>query len=1186
MALACVALPAALAVEAAETTLFLDGHHDYLTSTRGLVSASADFTVETWVRIERKERDDYEEACLVSHGSWEGRFKLSMLPSKKLRFTVNSGAFGVIDCDGTVPLRFMRWYHVAGVYDSTGSGRMTMYINGVEDTSCAATGPAAVSNAKLVVGKCYDNDEGIEYMRGSFADVRYFTAPRTVHGLREAMFDRQACAAAADTLACLGLSPSEHESERSLNYETPEFSLVGSPQAVPKDAGDQYLSVTLQVGEYTLTSAEACRDPKSSSWCALVPPSAMGRQAIVASLGRYFAVKEDEWQVWGDLGEMRERVEAMGHTLARTIAESPNPSPLVTLSESEVEEEDKKAEKLNVAMVVPATSKGARKGRDGKAEPTALPLYEALLRSLYQTCEPEFRYTVYLAVNEGDPFFGDPSQVRLLFDVAYSRLRRSDDTCGRIEHRVSTVPNAVVPSRALSALFNVPTLTAHRDGADYIYLANDDLLLETPGWTSAFVGALQSNPLLPNLGVAGAADTSDTVTPQIEFPFFHRTHVELFEWCGANPWVFRNWWEDNWLTDIYLPFQSVFYMHQVTVRNYGGLVAESSGKGDRGATDPRYKLSGGRRVPTYYIQEVEHARHRIHSALASWDLNGYPNGPVNEGRLPSSDSLDYCSDGSAAPPGSTLAAMPVAPHQDVLDPCHGPNTHGRAFELGVAASEVPHHPYTERLSDDSFYTPPRNHRGGTGGAGIAASAGVTAQARLDATPKLAWKGQGVDTPSATAAASGVVRPAAAGDDSCLAAPFSAPACKNEVGKLRILVLHHHVPLYDRYGCDKRLFHILESLKSLGHEIVYGGKHVSDFESAEDKLRLPRLGVRVVTPLAEGESLLSHKVERLLGAGRAAKHPFDVVIMTLWFWNTSPIPRDFAHEVRSKSPRSKVVLLSDDVHYLRLVNTGQLAEAAPVKAEELLFYRKADAVLTITAEDRSRILSAEANSGASIDPLELDPQRIMPLPMVSQAPAEAGALQRPFEQREGLVMVGNGANPVNRVSIEWFLSEVWPAVRAALGEVTFSLIGADWDLLGSLVTSTPGVEVMGFLEEEHMVAKLASCRVFVSPIVGSTGLNTKNVLALEHGLPLVTTALGADGLHVRAANEAHDSGFPIAVVDEPGEFAKAVAAVYQDRAVWEARSAAAPAHVATHFSRATQVRELEKIVCAVVSTGNR
>jgi hypothetical protein len=67
--------------------------------------------------------------------------------------------------------------------------------------------------------------------------------------------------------------------------------------------------------------------------------------------------------------------------------------------------------------------------------------------------------------------------------------------------------------------------------------------------------------------------------------------VELFPWCGTNPWIFKNWyavalhinpmsdcpyvlccrWEDNWLTDIYLPFDSVFYQKGVVVENYVGL---------------------------------------------------------------------------------------------------------------------------------------------------------------------------------------------------------------------------------------------------------------------------------------------------------------------------------------------------------------------------------------------------------------------------------------------------------------------------------------------------------------------------------------------------------------------------------------------------------------------------------------
>lgn len=133
-----------------------------------------------------------------------------------------------------------------------------------------------------------------------------------------------------------------------------------------------------------------------------------------------------------------------------------------------------------------------------------------------------------------------------------------------ISYEVVVVPDTLIPSRALSALFNIPTLVAHAQGCDYFYLLNDDILLSTAGWTDAFVNALRSNPAQSNLGVAGAVDISDTITPHVEFPFFHRTHVDIFDWCGGNPWLFRNWWEDNWVTDVYVPFSSVFYLKHIT----------------------------------------------------------------------------------------------------------------------------------------------------------------------------------------------------------------------------------------------------------------------------------------------------------------------------------------------------------------------------------------------------------------------------------------------------------------------------------------------------------------------------------------------------------------------------------------------------------------------------------------------
>jgi hypothetical protein len=187
--------------------------------------------------------------------------------------------------------------------------------------------------------------------------------------------------------------------------------------------------------------------------------------------------------------------------------------------------------------------------------------------------------------------------------------------------------------------------------------------------------------------------------------------------------------------------------------------------------------------------------------------------------------------------------------------------------------------------------------------------------------------------------------------------------------LAIAVIHHHVPLYDRYGCDKRLVGVLQGLLRLGHAVRFGGKHVSDFETLADKARLPALGVQaVVAPLAQGEDAASdlRPLRALLlrtpppshgsggggGGGGAHRvgalgrgHPWkqkqaavtgsavsssatastaapagtavDVVVLTLWFWSTAPMPRDFLPLVRLLAPAAAVIVLSDDVHFRRL-----------------------------------------------------------------------------------------------------------------------------------------------------------------------------------------------------------------------------------------------------------------------------
>ena len=107
-------------------------------------ASSGSFAVGLWLRLEPKEKNDHEEMCFLSHGSWEGRFKLSLLPWRVLRFTVRNVHGGVVDCDGHTELRPHRWHHVVASYDET-DAKVSLFLNGHPNTGFSCNPPSPVA---------------------------------------------------------------------------------------------------------------------------------------------------------------------------------------------------------------------------------------------------------------------------------------------------------------------------------------------------------------------------------------------------------------------------------------------------------------------------------------------------------------------------------------------------------------------------------------------------------------------------------------------------------------------------------------------------------------------------------------------------------------------------------------------------------------------------------------------------------------------------------------------------------------------------------------------------------------------------------------------------------------------------------------------------------------------------------
>ncbi|MDP2422829.1 MAG: LamG-like jellyroll fold domain-containing protein [Bacteroidales bacterium] len=107
------------------------------------------------------------ERFIISHGSWQQRYKLSITPEGRLRWTVKTNA-GVADLDASAHIDLNRYYHVTALY--TGYS-MELYLDGVLDTFKAFSGAILPSTKPFTIGRM-DNVETQYALRGSVDEVK------------------------------------------------------------------------------------------------------------------------------------------------------------------------------------------------------------------------------------------------------------------------------------------------------------------------------------------------------------------------------------------------------------------------------------------------------------------------------------------------------------------------------------------------------------------------------------------------------------------------------------------------------------------------------------------------------------------------------------------------------------------------------------------------------------------------------------------------------------------------------------------------------------------------------------------------------------------------------------------------------------------------------------------------------
>jgi len=381
----------------------------------------------------------------------------------------------------------------------------------------------------------------------------------------------------------------------------------------------------------------------------------------------------------------------------------------------------------------------------------------------------------------------------------------------------------------------------------------------------------------------------------------------------------------------------------------------------------------------------------------------------------------------------------------------------------------------------------------------------------------------------------------------------------------VLLVHEVLPHYDCSGADLRIFELARELRQECHCVTFLARQDRNAEKYAPALE--KLGVHVIA----GDP------ERLRHVGEDGPTPwsfqellhkenFETAILCHWYWNAIPVAEHYLDDIRRWSPQTCVMVLSEDRHgererraYPLSKHLSDLERAEEMEQREVEVYRAADLVLYVSEADHRHYRSL------------LPDLRAAHLPTL----AEAGKLGPGFAEREGILFLGNFENLANRDGLHWLVKDVWPLVHKQARDLKLYVAGHA--LTPELCPAGKDIVLLGRLDD--LGVAFAERRVFAGATRYGTGLITKNMIALAHGMPLVTTTVGAEGLQL--VHEEH-----ALVADEPQAFANGIVRLHQEEALWNTLGRQGREYIATNFNVENLRRQIRQILTLGASLPRR
>lgn len=368
------------------------------------------------------------------------------------------------------------------------------------------------------------------------------------------------------------------------------------------------------------------------------------------------------------------------------------------------------------------------------------------------------------------------------------------------------------------------------------------------------------------------------------------------------------------------------------------------------------------------------------------------------------------------------------------------------------------------------------------------------------------------------------------------------AAHRNFGGPAVVVFDERVPSPDRDAGSARMFTILQSLAKWS-KVIFVPFYTANGDEYEQALW--KEGIQTANAVDYRRLLKSENVQ--------------VAIVSRPSVAEALIPR-----IRRINKKVRIVFDTVDVHFVRLEREHQIggdheaaAQAQRYRKLETRLAASSDLIWCCSREDKRIIKSHTPDKTIDV------------IPTIH----ELHDCGKSFEERQDLLFIGNLGHRPNEDAVHFFMQQIYPLVRESLQAVKVLVVG-DKPSAKIFAYNSEQVRIMGYVPDVEPLWQRA--RVFIAPVRFGAGIKGKVGEAMAHGLPLVTTSIGAEGFGLT-------NGVNALIEDDPQMFAGAVLKLYSQKELWQTLAKGSHRIIEKHFTPEITAEFIKTSIANVLST---